>query len=337
MAKVSFVVAVYNVAPYIERCVRSLYEQTLDDIEIVLVDDCSPDNSIEIAKTVLEEYPERRNQVKVLRFEHNTGLIEVRKRGLELSEGEYVINVDGDDYTEPLMAEIMYGKAKECDADMVVCNFYRDENGKSYFLRAVPDEEVNGGGNIKDDIINKRLTPCVWCKMMKRSLLSSNEMVWPVRGFYEDVVISTVATYYSKKIAWVEDPLYHYCYREKSFCGTETPEHRMKNQNDLKQNLEVVVRFLLSKGVYDKYREGIYNHMFYAKKQVLPFVSERKYRNLWFNTYPELNKILLFGDDVYKSSYREKVWMLAMTLGLYPRFKRLLESKYLLPNRRWRA
>ena len=151
-------------------------------------------------------------------------------------------------------------------------------------------------------------------------------MVWPVRGFYEDVVISTVAAYHSKKIAWVEDPLYHYCYREKSFCGTETPEHRMKNQNDLMQNLEVVVRFLLSKGVYDKYREGIYNHMFYCKKQVLPFVSERKYRKLWFNTYPELNKILLFGDDVYKSSYREKVWMLAMTLGLYPRFKRLLES-----------
>ena len=273
----------------------------------------------------------------MLRFEHNTGLIEVRKRGLELAEGEYVINVDGDDYTEPLMAERMYSKAKECDADMVVCNFYRDENGKSYFLRAVPDEEVNGGGNIKDDIINKRLTPCVWCKMMKRSLLSSNEMVWPVRGFYEDVVISTVAAYHSKKIAWVEDPLYHYCYRETSYCSTETPEHRMKNQNDLMQNLEVVVRFLLSKGVYDKYREGIYNHMFYAKKQVLPFVSERKYRKLWFNTYPELNKILFFGDDVYKSSYREKVWMLAMTLGLYPRFKRLLESKYLLPDRRWRA
>ena len=69
--KVSFVVAIYNVAQYIEQCVRSLYEQKLENIEIVLVDDCSPDNSLEIALRVLDEYPHRKPQVKVVRHEKN--------------------------------------------------------------------------------------------------------------------------------------------------------------------------------------------------------------------------------------------------------------------------
>lgn len=123
-AKVSFIVAVYNVADYIEQCARSLFEQTLEDIEIVFVNDCSPDDSEEIIRRTLEEYPHRKGQVKILTHEKNEQIMATRKDGLSASTGEYVHFIDGDDYVEPQTAELMYGKAVETDADVVVCNIY---------------------------------------------------------------------------------------------------------------------------------------------------------------------------------------------------------------------
>ena len=120
MPKVSFVVAVYGNAAYIERCVCSLYGQTLEDIEIVLVDDCSPDDSIDIALRTLEEYPERKQQVKVVRHKENTGSHIVRKDGALAATGEYAIIVDGDDTVDVRMAEVLYAKAKETPSESII-------------------------------------------------------------------------------------------------------------------------------------------------------------------------------------------------------------------------
>lgn len=79
---VSVIVPVYNVAPYVERCAKSLFEQTLKDIEIIFVDDCSPDNSIELVKKLADNYPDRLAQIKYVRHEHNQGLAQARKLGL---------------------------------------------------------------------------------------------------------------------------------------------------------------------------------------------------------------------------------------------------------------
>ena len=105
--KVTISVAIYNVAPYIEECVRSLYEQTLEDIEILLVDDCSPDDSIEIAMRVLEEYPERKGRVRAIRHPQNQGTSDTKRDGILEAQGEYVIVIDGDDYVDRRMAEVM--------------------------------------------------------------------------------------------------------------------------------------------------------------------------------------------------------------------------------------
>lgn len=82
---VSVIVPVYNVAPYVERCAKSLFEQTLKDIEIIFVDDCSPDNSIELVKNLANKYPDRLAQIKYVRHEHNRGLAQARKTGLDVA------------------------------------------------------------------------------------------------------------------------------------------------------------------------------------------------------------------------------------------------------------
>ena len=124
MPKVSVIVPVYGVEKYIDRCARSLFEQTLDDIEYLFIDDCTPDRSIDILQQVLDEYPQRKPQVVIHRMEKNSGQAAVRKWGMQNATGEYVIHCDSDDWVDTDMYRAMYEKAKEEEADVVVCDYF---------------------------------------------------------------------------------------------------------------------------------------------------------------------------------------------------------------------
>ena len=125
MPKVSIVIPTYKAEKYIERCARSLFGQTLDSIEYIFVDDCSPDNSITVMQKVLEEYPQRKEQVKVIRHEINQGVGAARNHGVEACTGDYIIHCDPDDWVDLTMYETLYYQAVENNADMVYCNFCR--------------------------------------------------------------------------------------------------------------------------------------------------------------------------------------------------------------------
>lgn len=127
MPKVSIIVPVYGVEKYIERCARSLFEQTLDGIEYLFIYDCTLDKSIEILKNVLEEYPQRKNQVKIVSHEKNMGLPIAIQSGLKVASGEYIIHCDSDDWVDVTMYEKMYNKAIEEGSDVVVCDFCRTD------------------------------------------------------------------------------------------------------------------------------------------------------------------------------------------------------------------
>ena len=124
MPKVSVIIPVYGVEKYIERCARSLFEQTLDDIEYIFVDDCTPDRSIEILKTVLEEYPNRIPQTRILRNEHNLGAAGSKDAGMKIATGEYLMFVDSDDWIDSDGVQRMYEFASREEVDISYCNFY---------------------------------------------------------------------------------------------------------------------------------------------------------------------------------------------------------------------
>lgn len=119
--KVSVCVPVYKVEKYIERCARSLFEQTVaDGIEFIFVDDCSPDRSIEILKHVLEQYPGRKSQVRIVRHEVNKGLLEARQTAIGVASGDYIIHCDSDDGVDPDLYERMMAEADAGSLDVVV-------------------------------------------------------------------------------------------------------------------------------------------------------------------------------------------------------------------------
>lgn len=121
--KVSIIIPVFKVRNFIERCVCSLFEQTLTDIEYIFVDDASPDDSLDILKACLERYPDVR-QVKIIGHEKNRGLTAARNTGLRYATGEYIAHCDSDDYADRSMYQKLYDKASETNADLVFCDFY---------------------------------------------------------------------------------------------------------------------------------------------------------------------------------------------------------------------
>ncbi|MBO5722594.1 MAG: glycosyltransferase family 2 protein, partial [Lentisphaeria bacterium] len=121
-------IPVYGVEKYIERCARSLFEQTMSEgIEFIFVNDCTKDKSIEILEQVLSEYPQRKDQVKIIHHEKNGGLVAARNTGLEHATGDYIIHCDSDDWVDLNMYETMYNKAIKTNADMVYCDFYESD------------------------------------------------------------------------------------------------------------------------------------------------------------------------------------------------------------------
>ena len=148
---VSVIVPIYGVEPYIEKCARSLFEQSLENMEFIFVNDCTPDKSVEILRQVIEDYPRRYLQIQIIEHEENRGLAMARNSGLLIAKGEYIIHCDSDDWVELDMYEEMYEKALEKNADIVICDYYAEySNKRIYHIQREPRE--------KEEYFDKNIT-----------------------------------------------------------------------------------------------------------------------------------------------------------------------------------
>ncbi len=128
--RLSVCIPVYNVAPYVEKCARSLFEQTYADIEYIFVDDATPDDSIEIVRRVLKDYPKRQPHVKFLRHETNRGLVAARKTAIRAATGGLITHCDSDDWLDVDLYAKMIARLEEMDADAVLCSTQRYLGGR---------------------------------------------------------------------------------------------------------------------------------------------------------------------------------------------------------------
>lgn len=206
MPKVSILVPVYNVEQYIERCARSLFEQTLQDVEYIFVDDCSPDSSIKILEQVMKEYPERR--VKIVHHKENRGLASARKTAYQQATGKYWICCDSDDWVEPTICQRMLEEAEKEEADIVCCGFIEESASPK-------DMSANNPIEDKSTILSKRslnlLYGAQWNKLVRAELIKSND-IWPLDGInmWEDICVTIPLRLLSKKTIFLPDCLYHY-------------------------------------------------------------------------------------------------------------------------------
>ncbi|MBQ6648710.1 MAG: glycosyltransferase family 2 protein [Muribaculaceae bacterium] len=219
---VSIIIPVYNSCRYVERCIRSVFDQTYQDLEIIIVDDCCKDDSVDIIKRVLIEYPNVAPKVRFIYHEFNQGCAASRRDGMKEATGKYIIQVDSDDYVESTMVEKLAAKAQEDDADMVVCNYYYTNLNRRTLVEIEPPRD-----NI--DFVSKVLLGNIhagaWNKMMRRSILKEHD-IYPVAGINmgDDMTILVQSLFFMKNISYVSDALYFYnCGNENSLSRTVYP------------------------------------------------------------------------------------------------------------------
>jgi len=210
---ISIVVPVYGVEEYLERCVDSIINQTYKNIEIILVDDESPDNCGKLC----DEFAKKDKRIIVI-HKKNGGLSDARNAGLEKSSGEYVCFVDSDDFVSELYVEKLLNGAIKNNADICACNFeYTDLNDKRWIRKEKENKVYSRKEAIKDIFTTEQNTEVMaWNKIYKKSLFTQNDIRFPYGKIHEDNFTTYKLYNKANKIALISDKLYYYVQRDNS-------------------------------------------------------------------------------------------------------------------------
>ena len=240
--KLSVIVPVYKVEEYLSKCLDSLVKQELKDIEIIVINDGSPDDS----QLIIDEYKKKYSNIKAYKKE-NSGLSDTRNMGLKYATGEYVAFLDSDDSVRSDMYLKMYEKAKSNDFDVVACDVKYVYSDHEEIIVTDPKEDTS---DIKKAFIN--LYPAVCTKIFKREILINNNLFFKSGVWYEDVEFMYRLLPHIKNIGVIHEPFYEYLQREKSITSTISPKIY-----DYIHNMNGVLDYYKENKIYDKYQKEL--------------------------------------------------------------------------------
>ena len=242
MPKLSVIVPVYNVEKLLERCLDSILSQTLSDIEVICVDDCSPDNSIGI----LHRYQQKDSRVKVYRHAENKRQGGARNTALEVATGEYIGFIDSDDYIDPDFYQKLYDAAKGADADLAITGIIKHR--KQVSRTVISFDKMQ---SFED--VNEKFASCC-CppefhpvnKIYRRSMLSANNIRFEEKVMFEDIAFVASSIFHANRVVTVPGTNYRYIYNgESTVKGKETPKKQLDRYNARKN----FVAFAQEKGI----------------------------------------------------------------------------------------
>lgn len=215
-ALISIIIPVYKVEKYLEKCIQSVINQTYENLQIILVDDGSPDNCGKIC----DEYAKKDHRIEVI-HKSNGGLSDARNKGLEIAKGEYIGFVDSDDYIEADIYEVLYNLLKQYNADVSICNFYTVSQGK------IAIKNVDSGIKeytrieiLKEILLDNNIQSYAWNKLYKKELF--DEIKYPVGKKYEDIGTTFYLLEKCNKVVVTGKPEYYYINRQDSIVNNVT-------------------------------------------------------------------------------------------------------------------
>ncbi len=275
--KLSVCIPIYNVEKYIERCARSLFEQTMkDDIEFIFVDDCTPDASVKVLSSVLEEYPQRKNQVKILHHKENQGLTGARNTALANASGDYIIHCDSDDWVDLNLYEKMYESAIANQSDMVACAISLEDNQKTlrrFYLT----------GNTVDDLFKKSFNSVAFNslvnKMFTRKIVMDSSIQVPNHiTMAEDLLRTTQMLLKCQKITLCNYQSYHY---SCSNSGASTSNFNKKAFQSQCEVIEILLKVLPPN--YEVFAESLKGQVLFSSLRI-PETTRKDY----YERYPSI-------------------------------------------------
>lgn len=302
--KVSVIITIYNREKYIEKCARSLFEQTLDDVEFVFIDDASTDHSVTLLVSVLEDYPERKSLTKILCQKKNGGRAVARQAGIDNVTGEYVIHVDSDDWVDQDMLELLYTKAKETNADIVGCNLTHEYGNYQRVFKQ------NYSGDVDEDIrrlLNGKIFPSLCTSLTRTSLIRDNNITFP-QGIDtgEDLLFNLHLYLHANSVVGFDVPFYHYRHTEDSGSFRHT-EKSINSMIEVAKRIEVLMR---DTGNYEKFEDEIQYRKFYMKCTLIIKFDNQAYNKLWLKLFPETHKNI-WSYKQFSWKRRVELWLAA--------------------------
>lgn len=225
MEKISIVVPIYNVEDYIVKNIESLINQTYKNIEIILVDDGSPDK----CGSICDEYAEKDDRIVVI-HKKNGGLSDARNVGIDIATGKYITFIDSDDYVSTKYCEILYNTIKKYDADISICNYTSFDEGEDASEKIVDDVVVMNSIQALDNLYNVaggfgQEMHVAWGKLYKMGLFKS--LRYPVGKLNEDEFVIHYLFGDSDKVVLNKSVLYFYLQRGGSIMGQTFSEKRL--------------------------------------------------------------------------------------------------------------
>ena len=243
--KASIIIPVYNVEEYLEKCLDSAISQTLQDIEIIVVNDESTDNSLNIIRT----YAKKDSRIVVI-DQKNRGLGGARNSGIEAARGEYLFFLDSDDYIAPETLETLYHHAKEHDLDMVIFNYTKvDEEG-----RPIITTDFGNAILSKDEafrkILSLKTSPMACNKLYKKYLFADFNIRYPEKFLHEDINIAYKLGWHAEKVGFIDKSFYYWLTRT----GSITQKFTFDHINDVISSLLQMKQFLQEHNAFDTYK-----------------------------------------------------------------------------------
>lgn len=256
MPEVSIIIPIYNAAAYMNDCIASIMKQTVQDFEVILIDDGSLDNSYQLAVEWTKKYPGRIRAYT----QENAGQGDARNKGVLYAKGSYIMFADSDDTVSDKFVEEAYQTIKKLDADMAIFDaVVVDENGKKLQdMKGCQSEETE----ITLESFPRLLLefPCPWNKIYKKKLFTENRLQYPTHMWYED--LAGASMFYTKawRIAILHKPLYYYMQRTDSVMHSKVSQ---KNMEILKA-VDIILEYYKEQGLYVKFYQeleylGIYH------------------------------------------------------------------------------
>lgn len=287
--KVSIIIPAYNSEKYIERCLHSIILQSYQNLEIIVVNDGSNDNTL----TLLEKLSKKDQRIQII-DQLNMGTLMARLKGIEGSTGDVVLNLDADDYLEMQAVELLVEKMCLTNADIVIANHFRHAHGRKKLIKNYLPETLDKVSILKF-LLTGKLTGYIWGRLIKRQYLEDLNLPFN-KAYTEDLLINFyIFSRYNIKLAIVEDALTNYIIHDNNISQSTSPEpvegffdeyyyiEEILEKFDLKSKLIKELNIYQSKNwvVYcrkggKKSKDAVYHKSFYKKnyplvKRYLPF------------------------------------------------------------------
>lgn len=265
MCKVSVIIPVYNADKYLRKCLDSLLAQTLKDIEIIIVNDGSTDNS----ESIINEYVSAYQNIKYL-FQNNSGPSVARNAGIHIASGEYIGFVDSDDYISPDMYSVLYQIAAENNVDIVTSDYYITNCGQiistSHF--SIPANQIIDQSGISELVRDANHSRLLWFGgkgIYKNTVIKDNGIVYPQLNLGEETVFILDFLLSSKSMYYVDRPFYYYEQSPDSLTRTKYKERLLSQLEELYNNKISIY----DKHKYSSYREDLTQ---YTMKHTIPML-----------------------------------------------------------------